>query len=116
MTVNAFDTETGGLEWFEPDQQAFMTTWSDQRGNDHLAHQDDKRAMAAFVSDMRAADILTAHNLPFDVHQLRATSGIDLLTFGKKLVDTALLARVTLPERRAKEDDENADQPRRPEL
>ena len=50
---------------------------------------------------MRRADVLTAHNLGFDVHQLRASSGIDLLTFGKRLVDTALLARVVLPERRS---------------
>lgn len=106
MTTTSFDTETGGLEWFEPDQQAFLTTWSDQRGNDHLAHQDDPRAMAAFESDMRRSDVLVAHNLPFDVHQLRATSGIDLLTMGKRLVDTALLARVVLPERRQGEGDE----------
>jgi DNA polymerase I-like protein with 3'-5' exonuclease and polymerase domains len=100
VTTRSFDTETGGLDWFEPDQQAFLTTWSDERGNDHLAHQDDARAMAAFVSDMKASDTLVAHNLAFDVHQLRATSGIDLLTLGPRLIDTALLARVTLPERR----------------
>jgi DNA polymerase I-like protein with 3'-5' exonuclease and polymerase domains len=106
VTRVALDTETKGLEYFEPDQQAFLTTWSDERGNDHLAHQDDKRGMAAFVSDMRKASTLVAHNLGFDVHQLRATSGIDLLTFGKRLVDTANLARVVLPERRSKQDDD----------
>lgn len=60
--------------------------------------------MAAFVSDMRASDVLAAHNLSFDVHQLRATSGIDLLSFGKRLVDTDLLARVVVPERGRKSD------------
>ncbi len=106
MSTRSFDTETGGLDWFEPDQQAFLTTWSDQRGNDHLAHQDDARAMAAFKSDMRASDVIAAHNLPFDVHQTReSANGFDLLKLGKKLVDTALLARVALPERRSGEGD-----------
>jgi DNA polymerase I-like protein with 3'-5' exonuclease and polymerase domains len=108
LIQRSFDTETGGLDAFEPAEQAFLATWSDERGNDHVAHQTDARAMAAFESDMRASDVLVAHNLSFDVHQLRETSGLDLLTFGKTLIDTDQLARVVLPERRAKGEDEDS--------
>ncbi len=107
MTTTSFDTETRGLGWYNADERAFLTTWSDQRGNDHLAHQDDARAMAAFQSDMRKADVIAAHNMPFDVHQTRESeNGFDLLTLGKRLVDTALLARVVVPERRFAEGNE----------
>jgi DNA polymerase-1 len=97
---NSFDTETGGLQWYEPAQHAFLTTWSDQRGNDHLAHQGDARAMAAFQSDMRRCDVLEAHNLPFDVHQIRESpNGFDILKLGKRLVDTAVHSKVVWPDR-----------------
>ncbi len=106
--TRSWDTETGGLEWFEPAEQAFLTTWSDQRGNDHLTRQDDARGMAAFKSDMQASDTIVAHNLPFDVHQTReSTNGFDMLKLGKKLVDTVLLAKVAAPERWFAEGDLN---------
>lgn len=104
MPTIAVDTETRGLDWFEEDERAFLTTWSDVSG-DHLAHQDDPVAMTRFKEALHRADTVVMHNAPFDVHQLRASSGIDLLAMGKKLVDTGLLARVALPERRSKQDD-----------
>jgi DNA polymerase I-like protein with 3'-5' exonuclease and polymerase domains len=95
------DTETRGLGWYNADERAFLTTWSDARGNDHLAHQDDARAMAAFWSDVKAADEVVFHNAPFDVHQLRESeNGKDILALGKPIIDTLQLAPVADPERR----------------
>lgn len=103
MKIIAFDTETRGLDWFNEDEHAFLTTWSDADG-DYLAHQDDAEAMARFHQACREADVLVAHNLPFDVHQLRVSENpIDLLALheetGVQLIDTATTARVVLPER-----------------
>jgi DNA polymerase-1 len=95
----AFDTETGGLDWFEPDQRTFLTTWSDEHG-DYLAHQDDAQAMGRFREAVEQADVCYAHNLPFDVHQVRVSdNGFDLMQVAKRLVDTATVARVVLSER-----------------
>lgn len=99
MSTIAFDTETKGLDWFNPDQQAFLVSWANGIGSFHTA-VDDEEGMKSFKAALHTADTVVAHNLAFDVHQLRATCGIDLLTSGKQLVDTAHLAQVTLPERR----------------
>lgn len=98
MRTVAFDTETRGLDWFDPDQRAFLVSWADEAGSHHAAI-DDQAGMSKFRQAIDSADRLVAHNLAFDVHQLRATTGIDLLASGKHLVDTDHLARVTLPER-----------------
>jgi DNA polymerase-1 len=56
--------------------------------------------MREFLDHCRVADEIWAHNLPFDVHQMRETWGIDLLAlFRAKLRDTGTLARVVLSER-----------------
>jgi DNA polymerase-1 len=94
----AFDTETLGLEWFDG-QTAFLLSWTDDAGS-HVADVKDPDGVAAFRRAIDAADRLVAHNLNFDVHQVRETLGIDLLDAGKELVDTDQLARVVLPERR----------------
>lgn len=120
MTVLGFDTETGGLDWFDPTHQAFMVQWADDRTpagtigvtapdlptGSTPEHVGLEETRAAFAEAIDRADVITAHNLPFDTHQTRETLGIDLLEVarrtGKRIVDTAVLSRVVLPERRQK--------------
>jgi DNA polymerase-1 len=97
LSLVAFDTETRGLDWFDPNQRAFLVSWTDARGS-HV--EPIEGGAPRFREAVAKATTLVAHNLAFDVHQVRESLGIDLLTLGKKLVDTDLLARVALPERR----------------
>lgn len=120
MSVIAFDTETRGLSWWDTNERAFLVSWATPEFPDGQVKRvgetqpafpwvlngpryktaDDERAdLGEFVSALSAADTVIGHNLGFDIHQLRETCGIDLLTAGKQLVDTGNLARVTLPER-----------------
>lgn len=92
----AFDTETHGLDWFDPEQQAFMLSWADAEGG-HAYELGNDEAHEEFVSALDRADTVVCHNLPFDAHQLRATWGIDLLTMEKELHDTDILSRVVMP-------------------
>jgi len=98
MSTIAFDTETRGLDWWDPDQRAFLVSWATEFGQS-VAHVNDGLAMQRFRDCLYGADTVIAHNLPFDVHQLRESCGIDLLSVGKKLIDTNNLARIVLPER-----------------
>lgn len=98
MIVLGFDTETKGLNWFDPAQQAFLLTWADDTGS-FVTSVNDQDGLDMFRAAVARADILVAHNLAFDVHQVRETLGIDLLLSGKILHDTDVLARVALPER-----------------
>src|SRR5690242_8366713 len=100
--VIAFDTETRGLNWFEDDEQAFLGTWADESGEWHADLSKPEEAYR-FMSALSAADVLVAHNLSFDVHQVRATLGVDILSMGKELHDTDLLSRVLFPEGQRKE-------------
>lgn len=104
MKTLAFDTETRGLDWWDPDQRAFLVSWAAEDGA-HVCSTTDPEGMAAFNRAVDKADRVVCHNLSFDVHQLRATTGRDLLTEGKELVDTDQLARVVVPERRSKTDE-----------
>lgn len=104
MKTLAFDTETRGLDWWNPDQQAFLVSWAAADGA-HVCSTKDPDGMAAFNRALDSADRIVCHNLSFDVHQLRATTGRDLLTERKELVDTDQLARVVVPERRNKVDE-----------
>ncbi|MGZ6854804.1 MAG: DNA polymerase, partial [Mycobacteriaceae bacterium] len=100
MNLIAFDTETRGLDWWNPDQRAFLVSWATPEHPAGEVHQPtDERRMKHFLWELEAADVVIGHNLGFDIHQLRETCGIDLLTSGKQLVDTSNLARVVLPER-----------------
>jgi DNA polymerase I len=94
--IVAFDSETGGLDWWLPEQQAFLVTWADEHGSYHARYDDDE-AMAAFFETVRQADILVGHNLPFDVHQVRETFGVDLLAGNYRIADTNILARLVYP-------------------
>lgn len=97
MSLVAFDTETRGLDWFDPDQRAFLVSWADEHGSYVESTEDGAPRFKAAIAK---ADTLVAHNLAFDVHQVRESIGVDLLTTGHRLLDTDLLARVALPERR----------------
>lgn len=114
MKLIAFDTETGGLDWFNPDQRAFLLSWATNGEKGYAARVglagDDDVMLAQFRRDLAKADTVVCHNLPFDLHQLRETLGIDLLASGKTLLDTNVLAQVVVPERRfaATEEDEDA--------
>ncbi len=107
MTVTlGFDTETRGLDWFDADHRAFLVSWADDTGG-YVSDTSDPEGVARFRAAVERADRLVAHNLSFDVHHVREALGLDLLLTGKELVDTDLLARVALPERRTAGDDNN---------
>lgn len=96
MNVVAFDTETKGLRWWDPNEQAFLLTWADERGEYHADLSDPAQVRMA-LDAMAAADVIVAHNLSFDIHQVRETLGVDLLE-GKVAHDTDLMSRVLHPE------------------
>lgn len=96
MYTIAFDTETKGLDWFDPDQQAFMLSWADHEGG-HAYELGDELGHDKFISALADADRVVCHNLSFDVHQLRETWGLDLLELDVELHDTDLLSRVVMP-------------------
>ena len=96
MNVVAFDTETGGLDWWLPEQQVFLVTWADEHGSYH-AHPTDSEAMNDFFRAVASADIVVGHNLPFDVHQVRETFGFDVAALDVRIADTNILARLVYP-------------------
>jgi DNA polymerase I-like protein with 3'-5' exonuclease and polymerase domains len=93
----AFDTETKGLAWWDPNEQAFLASWADARG-EYAAPLHTKRDRARFVNRMEKAATVVAHNLSFDTHQTRETVGFDLMANGHVVHDTDLLSRVLHPE------------------
>lgn len=44
MKTVAFDTETRGLNWFDPAQQAFLATWADEAG-EYAADLRDRKSV-----------------------------------------------------------------------
>ena len=98
MTTVAFDTETKGLDWWNTDQQAFLATWATEKGEWH-ADLSDTRQAATFLQALKDADTIVAHNLSFDVHQVRETLGFDILTeTNARLYDTDIISRVLYPD------------------
>jgi len=103
MRAIAIDTETKGFRWFD-DQTAFMATWSwSDEPHDHVVTIDDpdcKDKLLAVLDELQPGDAIVFHNAKFDVHQIYATWGIDLLEYtsrGIELHCTDLLARVVVP-------------------
>ena len=92
-----FDTETRGLDWFDPEHQAFLATWADARSEYHIPLLDSKDRKR-FNDIMKKEKALVAHNTKFDVHQVRATTGYDALSNGHELHDTDIMSRVLYPE------------------
>lgn len=95
--VVAFDTETRGLDWFNPDQRAFLFSWADEHG-EYVARHDYWDEVEPFLKALESADIIVAHNLPFDVHHVREALGFDILSLDAELHDTDLISRVLFPE------------------
>jgi DNA polymerase-1 len=93
----AFDTETRGLSWWDPNEQAFLASWADARG-EYCAPLHTKRGREQFINRMEKAKTVVAHNTAFDTHQTRETVGFDLMANGHKVHDTDLLSRVLHPE------------------
>lgn len=96
MKLVAFDTETKGLAWHSPEEQAFLASWADGDG-EYVADLSDAEERDRFLGALQAADAIVAHNLSFDVHQTRETLGFDVAELGKPLHDTELLSRVLFP-------------------
>lgn len=96
MKIVAWDTETKGLDWWNPDQQAFLATWADENG-EYCADLSDEAQVREFRQAIEDADVVVAHNLKFDWHQTRETLGFDP-TEGKVVHDTDLMSRVLYPE------------------
>jgi DNA polymerase I len=95
--IIAFDTETKGFSWWA-DETAFIATSANAEREFcfNLSFEIDRED---FKQQLRDADLIVAHNLSFDVHQVRATLGFDILTeTAAELHDTDLMARVLWPE------------------
>lgn len=98
MTKIAFDTETRGLAWWDTNEQAFLASWADAR-NEYAIPLLTKRDRDKFNKQtLRKAKTIVAHNLKFDTHQTRETTGYDVMANGHVLHDTDLLSRVLHPE------------------
>lgn len=95
--VVAFDTETKGLDWFDPAQGAFLASWADEHGEYHCDLQRNE-GTSKFLDAITSADVVVCHNLSFDLHQLREATGLDLLESQAELHDTDLQSRVLFPE------------------
>lgn len=93
--VIAFDTETLGLDWFDG-QTAFLASWADAE-DQWAADIEDSDTTEAFLAALNEADVVVAHNLTFDAHQLRESYGVDLFSGDWELHDTDILARVVSP-------------------
>ncbi len=93
-TMISFDTETRGVEWFDPQQRAFLATFADAG----TTFKGTTANTIKFLFD--ASDTFIAHNLTFDWHMVRATWGYDLMdrlgdaTFH----DTDVMSRLLYPE------------------
>lgn len=94
--VIAFDCEARGLDWFDHDHRAFMYTWADEAG-EYMAREGDEEAIREFTDALREADVLVAHNFPYDAHQVRESLGLDVLTLGKQIRDTLMESQVLHP-------------------
>lgn len=93
MKVVAFDTETKGFNWWDPNQRAFLATWADETGG-YCADLANPTDINAFTKALEGAEVLVAHNLSFDAHQVRETLGLDVFDLDCRLEDTDLLSRV----------------------
>jgi hypothetical protein len=79
----SFDSETRGLNAFDPNEQAFLASWADAKG-EYAQPLHTKRGRERFINRMTKAHDVVAHNLSFDVHQTRETTGFDLMANGHK--------------------------------
>lgn len=95
MRALAFDTETRGLDWFRPEQRAFLVTWATAEG-EWYADLSDEAGVRKFLEAVEAVDTIVCHNAKFDLHHIREAIGLDLSD--KVIHDTDLMSRVMFPE------------------
>lgn len=96
----AFDTETRGLDAFNPEHRPFLVTWYSEDFDTDLPFHfdpDDKEKLAVFQGLCDEADEIVAHNMTFDAHHMRENYGVDVTKCKAKLVDTDILARIVIP-------------------
>jgi DNA polymerase I len=96
MNILAFDTETKGFDWWAG-ETAFIATVADEH-QDFCYNMSIESDVKAFIEHLQEGDVIVAHNLSFDVHQVRETTGYDLLNHTAVLRDTDLMSRVLWPE------------------
>lgn len=94
--VVAFDTETRGLAWEDPEERAFLASWADE-DSEGVADLSEPEDVQQFVRALESADIIVAHNAPFDVHQTRETLGFDPASLDAVIHDTDIMARLAIP-------------------
>lgn len=92
----AVDTETKSLAYREGEPSVFMAQWADADG-EYVC--DENTGWQPFLDALAADDVLVLANASFDIHHLRASGIVDLLTSGHRLYDVQTLARVALPGR-----------------
>lgn len=98
LKVTAWDCETAGLDWWDPDHRAFLFTWADESG-EYCARADNPAEVKKFVEALKRSDVLIAHNLSFDAHHTREATGHDVLKQRNVVLeDTDLMSRVLFPE------------------
>lgn len=103
MSAVAFDTETCGLDWFDPEQGAFLVTWATAEGEWWADLSDPNSAeIGRFLAAVEAADVIVGHNLTIDIHMIREALGVDIAAMNKQLEDTDLVSRVLFPEGQSK--------------
>lgn len=95
--IVSYDTETKGLEWWGT-ETAFLATTHDSNGNSIAYDLSNGDHVQDFLAHLRLADVLVAHNLSFDCHQVFATLGFDILDLPATLHDTDIMARICWPE------------------
>lgn len=119
MSDVAFDTETTGFLWSEAlgrPTEPYMVQWADDENPDGLhAHLGPAKAsrrrngaetIATARKIIRGADRLVGHNLPFDVHMMDEATNWALGVMNRPLLDTRVLAQITMPERRIQTEEE----------
>lgn len=90
------DTETRGLEYEDGVCSVFLVQWADARGEYFC---DENTGWQPFLDAIAQDDTLVFANASFDIHHLRASGIIDLLSSGHRCHDVLTLGRVVLPGR-----------------
>ncbi len=92
----AVDTETRSLEYVDGACSVFMIQWADADGEYFC---DENTGWQPFLDALAKDDTLVFANASFDIHHLRASGIVDLLSSGHRCHDVQTLARVVIPGR-----------------
>lgn len=94
----AVDTETRSLIYREGVGTVFMIQWADAT-SEHFCSEGPGVWWQPFLDAIEHEDVLVFANASFDIHHLRASGIVDLLTSGHRCHDVTTLARVAIPGR-----------------